>query len=144
MFGKLDEPREISIRAYREKVSGTVAGYFSLLQMFSSFVTSAYVPVYEKSDFESHVLSEIQKAYPDEGYLGLELKKDLSAELRTYGFLEWTEHQLEYPFRQSDYQFTQRLYRFVFWLEVNNLHGDTPLFDITQTNEKSQTSKQSG
>jgi hypothetical protein len=78
IYGKLDEPREMSIRRYKEEKSGTVAGFFTLLQLFSSFVTSSYLPVYEKSDFEGHILVELQKAYPDDGYLGLEFKKTLA------------------------------------------------------------------
>jgi len=130
VYGKLDESREMSIRAYKKNASRTVSGSFSVLKLFLSFVSSIYRPVFEKSDFEGHVLAELQKAYPNEGYLGLDVKKDLSAELRTYGFLEWKDYQTENPFRHTEYQFTSRLYRFAFWLEVNNLHGDKPLFEI--------------
>jgi hypothetical protein len=131
IYHKLDEPREISIRFYNDDASGKVIGKFSFLKLFSSFISSAYIMALEESDLEGHVLAELKKIYPDKGYVNLELSEDPSAELRTYGFVELRDYQTQDPFRGLEYQLTPRLYRFRFWLEVNELSGETPMFDIT-------------
>jgi hypothetical protein len=127
IYGKLDELREISIRFYREEAAGTVSGKFSFLKLLLSTIDSGN-NIFEKSNFEKNVLEELKKAYPDSGYLGLELKDNPSVELVTYGFLELRD--VGDQFLTWLHHFTPRLYRFRFWLEVNDLTGETPLFDV--------------
>lgn len=127
IYGKLDELREVSIRFYREEAAGTMSGKFSFLKLLLSSIDSGN-SIFEKSNFENEVLGELKKAFPDSGYLGLELKDNPSVELVTYGFLELRDVGDQYL--SWLHHFTPRLYRFRFWLEVNDLSGETPLFDV--------------
>jgi hypothetical protein len=127
IYGKLDELREISIRFYRDDGAGTVFGKLSFLKLLLSTIDSGN-SIFEKSDFEREVLEELKNAYPDSGYLSLELRDDPSAELLMYGFLE--RKDVGDQFLSWLHHFTPRLYRFRFWLAVNDLSGETPLFDV--------------
>ncbi len=110
-------------------------GKFSFLKLLLSFINSGHT-VFEgvffdqKLTFENHVLEKLQEAYPDSGYLGLKLEQNLRVELLTYGFVEAKDNLMEGGYHSYDYAFTPRLYRFRFWLEVNELSGETPLFEI--------------
>lgn len=59
----------------------------------------------------------------------MEVKPTITVELRTFGFAELKDNSSQ-PFLGLEYHFTPRLDRFRFWLEVNELYGETPLFDI--------------
>jgi hypothetical protein len=136
IYGKLDEPREILIRSYNENATGRANAKFSFLKLLLSFIGAGHtviegLAIDDKSTFKSHVLEELNKAYPKGGFLAPELKENPRVELVTYGFVEPKDNLFEGPYHSYDYTFTPRLYRFRFWLEVNNLCGETPLFEVT-------------
>lgn len=128
IYQKLDEPREILIRGYKE-LGMSVKARFSFLKFLSSFTSIPYRLAFDGSDFQNHILARIKEMYPDMPYLTVELKAPMDVELRTYGFTELKDNTSQ-PFLGLEYQFTPRLDRFRFWLEVNELYGETPLFDI--------------
>jgi hypothetical protein len=75
-------------------------------------------------------LDALKKAYPEMPYLTVELKAPPDVELRTNGFTELTANPSQL-YVGLEYHFTPRLDRFRFWLEVNELQGETPMFDLT-------------
>lgn len=60
IYRKLDEPREISIRAYKD-TSSVVEAKFSFLKFLLSFASNPYQLVFEKSDFETHILEGLKR-----------------------------------------------------------------------------------
>lgn len=127
IYEKLDEPKEISIRVSSDVTSTKLAGKFSFLKLLLSSINSGR-STFDKSAFEDFLCGELKKAYPHGGCLAVEIKKTLTVDLFTYGFIESIDLRDQYYFTVE--QFTSKLYRFRFWLEVNGLSGDTPAFDI--------------
>ncbi|SRR6266851_477817 len=127
IYQKLDAPKEILIRFYTAATSGTVTGKFSFLKFLMSFVGSGWT-IFETSSFRDRIILELKKVYPANGFVSGEISGTLLVELRTYGFVDTRD--VNDQFQSTVDEFTSRMYRFRFWLEVNELDGKTPLLNL--------------
>lgn len=132
IFRKLDVSKEMSIRRSYPKTA-PLAARFSFLKFLLSFTGVPYRFTFRQSEFELHVMQEIEKDHIGESYIGVDIKESLGVELKTYGLTELIAQQQD-PFEPLlELRFTQKLDRFRFWVEVNDLLGDTELYELSGT-----------
>ena len=134
IYHKLDAPREISFSSGKEGLTFHQAK-ISFLKFLLSFTGSPYQTNFDTSTFANHVVAILRDAYPEEEVLNVKLQDSFSVELKTYGLTELRESSN--PYVSLEYLFTPRLDRFRFWVEVNERHSETPLFQTCDDSARS-------
>jgi hypothetical protein len=142
LLKKLDRRLDVSLGIYEKNTKvGTEVCKLSLLRLLLDFISDGGIYYHEHS-LDAHLLYSLGgpvnlKEHPEakRGF-GDGIAEKLGLELQTYGLIKGTRIQ-SHDRWEAAYEITDKMYRFKYWLEYNNLAPDSTIeHDITQLETK--------